>query len=100
MTQSSTGETLVCSQGQFSRAMLLLNTTRNSYTITPSKNAHAPYFGRKSPPRGVNSSRSSFHQLAGDKRRRTTGAKSITAAASKSSSSPFAKPNKRGYLLM
>ena len=46
MTQSSTEETRVCSQGQFSRAMLLLNTTMNSYTITPSKNAHAPYFWR------------------------------------------------------
>jgi len=46
MTQSSTGETRVCSQGQFSRAMLLLNTTMNSYTITPSKNAHVPYFWR------------------------------------------------------
>lgn len=40
------GETRVCSQGQFSRAMLLLNTTMNSYTITPRKNAHAPYFCR------------------------------------------------------
>ena len=54
ITVSRTGESCACKNGQFSRAMLLQNTTVNSYSINASKKARCPQRTRASPPQSPN----------------------------------------------